>query len=470
MVGGGGSGNPGGGSGSAGGCGAGPILRCTPDDFTTAADGAARVRDELAEAVRALACVLKGSAGAAGSDDLAKSWGNKYDPACGGREGAYGVMEASSDAVNSAGMLHDLLLYTGMNHANADDPDAPAAPPGLSEIFKVPAIPKAYGGDYNADEPWWWKMISGFVMGKVWPNGHQAQLNTMGDAYASAAGAFRCAVGHFPAIVGLVNAQRIPEGETVVKWCNTLKTTVEGIATTLDGMCSACHNYAHEIDDVHNKIKELGEEFLAWTAAIEGLGALGTLFTLGGSEGAAQVAEAARAAKTGEEIVEAINVGAKAAEAVGLVAEEAGAAAATSVGEVRPLLEAEAALYTGEASAEASGISSEAEQILVATRRRVTLRQGTKKAIQDKAEKTPDGDYIDPNTDEVIPKDGPFDYGHKPNHEWWRTQQEERERANGPNPMTRKEVIERENNPDQWQIESPSSNRSHKFESPRETP
>lgn len=254
MVGGGGSGNPGGGSGPAGGCGAGPILKCTPDDFTTAAAGAARVRDELAAAVRALACVLQSSGGAAGSDDLAKSWGNKYDPACGGRKGAEGVMEAASDAVNAAGMLHDLLLYTAMNHANADDPDSPAAPPGLSEVFSVPSIPKAYGGDYNADEPWWWKMISGFVQGKIWPNGHQAQLHTMGDAYRSTAGAFRCAIAHIPAIIALANSQKVPELDLIVKWCGKLQTMVGAVATTFDGMGSACDNYAHEIDETHHKI------------------------------------------------------------------------------------------------------------------------------------------------------------------------------------------------------------------------
>jgi hypothetical protein len=47
---------------------------------------------------------------------------------------------------------------------------------------------------------------------------------------------------------------------------------------------------------------------------------------------------------------------------------------------------------------------------------RVGLRVGTKQAIQDAAPKTADGDFIDPNTGQVIPKDGPFDYGHKPGY------------------------------------------------------
>ena len=94
--------------------------------------------------------------------------------------------------------------------------------------------------------------------------------------------------------------------------------------------------------------------------------------------------------------------------------------------------------------------------------RRVTLRQGTKQAIQDAAFKNSNGDYLDSNTGKVIPKNGPFDYGHKTDYEWWRTQQ--RARAEG---WSRQDVIEYVNDPIHYQIEDPRANRSHEFESPR---
>jgi hypothetical protein len=94
--------------------------------------------------------------------------------------------------------------------------------------------------------------------------------------------------------------------------------------------------------------------------------------------------------------------------------------------------------------------------------RRVDLRVPTKAKIQADAPKTANGDFIDPNTGKVLPKDGPFDYGHKPGHEWWRTQ--ERARSEG---WTRKQVIEHENNPSHYRIEDPSTNRSHRFEKPK---
>ncbi|GAA4174173.1 GH-E family nuclease [Gryllotalpicola koreensis] len=93
---------------------------------------------------------------------------------------------------------------------------------------------------------------------------------------------------------------------------------------------------------------------------------------------------------------------------------------------------------------------------------RVKLRNSTKLAIQGNAPKTASGDYIDPNTGEPVPKEGPFDYGHVPGYEWWRTQQIAR--GSG---WSRRDVIEYENNPDHYQIENPSSNRSHIYELPR---
>jgi RHS repeat-associated protein len=92
---------------------------------------------------------------------------------------------------------------------------------------------------------------------------------------------------------------------------------------------------------------------------------------------------------------------------------------------------------------------------------RVKLRVATKEAIKGAAPKTASGDFIDPNTGKVIPKEGPFNYGHKPGFEWWRTQ--ERAQAEG---WTREEIIEYENDPTHYQIEDPLSNQSHAYEMP----
>jgi HNH/ENDO VII superfamily nuclease with conserved GHE residues len=92
----------------------------------------------------------------------------------------------------------------------------------------------------------------------------------------------------------------------------------------------------------------------------------------------------------------------------------------------------------------------------------VSLRVGTKAEIRANAPKTAAGDFIDPNTGQVIPKGGPFDYGHQPGCEWWRTQQIAREQR-----WTRQQLIEYENDASHFQIENPASSRSHAYEMPR---
>lgn len=59
-----------------------------------------------------------------------------------------------------------------------------------------------------------------------------------------------------------------------------------------------------------------------------------------------------------------------------------------------------------------------ADGVVDATKNRVSLRKGTKEKIKADANKTPSGDYIDPNTGQIIPKDGSYDIGHKTGQEW----------------------------------------------------
>jgi hypothetical protein len=117
---------------------------------------------------------------------------------------------------------------------------------------------------------------------------------------------------------------------------------------------------------------------------------------------------------------------------------------------------------TGDA-ARASDVAAEdasgGSRLVDSAVRRVKLRTSTKEAIEDAAPKTAEGDFIDPNTGQVVPKEGPFHYGHQPGYEWWRTQQMAREGG-----WTRQDVIEFENDPSHYQIEDPYSNMSHRYE------
>ena len=90
--------------------------------------------------------------------------------------------------------------------------------------------------------------------------------------------------------------------------------------------------------------------------------------------------------------------------------------------------------------------------------RRAKLRGETKKIVKEKALKTDDGRFIDPNTRLPIEK-GQEVFGHKPGHEWHNYKKDPANKQ-----KTRKEVVDDQNDPDIYQIEDKKSNESHKHE------
>jgi hypothetical protein len=89
--------------------------------------------------------------------------------------------------------------------------------------------------------------------------------------------------------------------------------------------------------------------------------------------------------------------------------------------------------------------------------RRPYIRKAVRKKVENRALKTNDGKYIDPNTFETI--EGKYDLGHKSGSEFWR--EKRKAQAEG---LSQKEFNNRMNDPDLYQIESPSANRSHRYE------
>lgn len=88
------------------------------------------------------------------------------------------------------------------------------------------------------------------------------------------------------------------------------------------------------------------------------------------------------------------------------------------------------------------------------------IRKSVREEVERRAPRTEDGRFIDPNTGEPI--DGKPDLGHKPGHEFWREKMKAEEEG-----LTQKEFNDRMNDPDLYQLEDPSSNRSHRYEEPK---
>jgi RHS repeat-associated protein len=91
--------------------------------------------------------------------------------------------------------------------------------------------------------------------------------------------------------------------------------------------------------------------------------------------------------------------------------------------------------------------------------RRPYIRKWVRQEVERRAPRSSDGRFIDPNTEQPI--DGSYDLGHKPGHEFWK--EKAKAEAEG---LSQAEFNDRMNNPDLYQIEDPSSNRSRRHQSP----
>ena len=85
------------------------------------------------------------------------------------------------------------------------------------------------------------------------------------------------------------------------------------------------------------------------------------------------------------------------------------------------------------------------------------IRKSTRQAVENAARRAPDGRFLDANTGEVIT--GKYDLGHIYGREFWREKKMAMDKG-----WTQKQFNDYMNNPDFYRIESPLSNRSHKFE------
>lgn len=85
------------------------------------------------------------------------------------------------------------------------------------------------------------------------------------------------------------------------------------------------------------------------------------------------------------------------------------------------------------------------------------IRKDVRAEVENRAQKNENGQFLDANTGKPI--EGQYDLGHKAGNEFRREAAVAEEQD-----MSQEEFNEQMNNPDLYQIEDPSSNRSHAFE------
>jgi len=90
------------------------------------------------------------------------------------------------------------------------------------------------------------------------------------------------------------------------------------------------------------------------------------------------------------------------------------------------------------------------------------IRDHVRAEVERRAPKNEAGQFLDANTGKPI--EGKYDLGHKAGNEHWR--EVEKAEKEG---LSQSEFNDRMNNPDYFQVECPSENRSRKHEMPEKT-
>lgn len=464
------------------------------DELTTAANGFLTVQTMAQQAVVHLTGVLNVSGGSAGSDKGGKAFSTQVDPA------VFDAVDAGSALVMGAGMLHDLLHATAVNHTNANtqskvepNPNDLVFPPGSAPPFAVPPVPKLYGGPAN--EPTLWGVIRRWVQGEIWPNGKPDQLHTAAAAFRSAATGLRDSGRYIPNMREGVARQRSAEIPQALAQIDLLVSGLESTASTFDVLGQACSELADAIEAARHAIMHSLVEFASVSVAAEVAGGVGAIFSFGVAEGGAQAAVAAAGALYGARIVGFCRALAAAAEASALPSIAAAGAAGRIVQDLGPLLSARVLLWGAESIGAIPAMTA-ADRFPY----RPYIRAATRKDVLDRTEvmREPDGTryWLSETDDNVrIPVDGtypssvtslpkdergwyylaadgtryPVDptpvMGHSYGDEWWRIQQMAFEKK-----WTNQQLNDYVNDPanEIFQLEDAPGNWSHRFEMPRE--
>ncbi|MCZ4278369.1 GH-E family nuclease [Rhodococcoides yunnanense] len=262
-----------------------PPVKVDPDGFVKAAKEYAAVHESLTAGISALTTTLAGCGGSAGSDNAGREWTNEYDPAAWDGVGTLG------DLALACGQMHDLLHFTGANHGNADsqsgpnpNPDALVFPPGSLSIYEPEMPPAAFGG--SDLPPSGWSMVSGYVQGELWPNGHPDRLVAAGSAWTAAASAIRSAGTQLPTARGLIEAQTSPEVDQALAQHDIVADQFDSLAEYYDTLANACIEYAASIESTKQAITSALVEMVALIAIDQVLG-WGLAFVTGGGAAAA---------------------------------------------------------------------------------------------------------------------------------------------------------------------------------------
>jgi hypothetical protein len=316
---------------------AGVTIDVVASAFTAAATTYGSDHDSVVTVINTLTKALDDNWGCAGTDDTGKNFAGQYDPA------ALNAVDSGADIANGLAKLHDLLQYTSANHANgnhqaavAPNPNNVAQPPAQTPAYAAPKFKGAYGG--STDAPLGWGLITRWLQGRVWPNGHQDHLHNLAHAWWDASGKLEGLARGLTDARAIVGEQVSGEVPQILTQIDLVVGDVNAAVDQYDKLGNACNDYADALTTAHHTIEKAMGEFVVGV----GVSAIiGSIIGPEGTAGGAAIASGAAGAGTAARVVTLIDALATAVAADRVVLAGTAISASVLTKNLEPLLSAQ---------------------------------------------------------------------------------------------------------------------------------
>ncbi|MFE3988275.1 deaminase domain-containing protein [Nocardia tengchongensis] len=306
-----------------------------PAAFNSAATTCAIAHKTVTALVTTLAKTLVDNWGCAGTDNTGHSFANSYDPA------AFNAVTSGSDIANALGKLYDLLKYTSINHANgntaaATDPKPANIIPGPLPIpaYVTPTFKGAYGGD--TDAPFGWGLITRWLQGRVWPNGHQDGLDRLSHAWTTAKDGLNGTLQGLKDAREVVDQQISDEVPQILTQIDLVVGDITNLANHCEILSTACWDYSTALTKAHN---EIGRALAEFVLTVSVTAAISSLIGPEGTAGGAALAAGVRGEATAARVITIIDALSEAVTAKNVALAGSALAAGRLTGNLQPLLD-----------------------------------------------------------------------------------------------------------------------------------
>ncbi|MDR7253456.1 uncharacterized protein YukE [Nocardioides sp. BE266] len=287
--------------------------------YDSAADALFSANTSVASAYRTLTGKLGGYHALGGDDTSSEDFVAGYDDA------AAVAVQAMQGLVEALGNVATASATSGHNHrrANADSVyrrsiDAGPGNESEAEVVADFTPPSSLGGD-NQDMPDWWNHVVDHLQGWGWPSANTDQLRDAASAWRAAASSVEAIGWSVDTAKSFVREQRSPEVDTATSVLSTLRTSSDDLATELRALGDACEDYASQVDQTRQTIKDLLKDLAIECGVTAGISVGLSFVTFGGAAAVGAGVIAARAIRYAKLVLAALR-GLRAARAVGKIA------------------------------------------------------------------------------------------------------------------------------------------------------